>query len=59
MRVFVRMAVEQRDHARLLEGEAERLPYVDQSLDQIRNLRFAMGGGRGHPQPLGPLATVG
>src|SRR3984885_8043165 len=54
MGVLARMGAEERDDARFLECEAERLPYVDQGLDQIGDLGFAMGRGRGHAQPLGP-----
>ena len=59
MGVLIRMGAEQRDHARLVELEAKRLPDVHQSLDQIGDLGFAMGGRRGHAQALCPPATVG
>ena len=54
MGVLARIGAEERDHARFLEGEAERLPDVDQSLDQIGDLGFGMGRRRGHAQPLRP-----
>src|SRR5580692_2208134 len=54
MGVLARIGAEERDHARFLEGEAERLPDVDQSLDQIGDLGFAVGRRRGHAQALRP-----
>src|SRR6202042_2136258 len=54
MGVLARIGAEQWDHARLLELEAERLPHVDQGLDQVGDLSFAVGRRRGHAQALSP-----
>src|ERR1700752_4598342 len=53
MGILARIGAEQRDHARLIELEAERLPHVDQGLDQISDLGLAMGGRWGYAQTLG------
>ena len=50
-----RIGADERNDARLRKREAERFPHVDQRLDQARDLRLAMGGGRRHAQPFGPL----
>ena len=56
MGVLTRIGAEQRDDARLLELEVKRFPHVDQGLDQISDLGFAMSRGRSDTQPLGSPA---
>ena len=49
----------QRHDSRLLEGQAERLPHVDQRLDEIGDLGLAMAGVGVMRRRSVPLATVG